>query len=123
MKNLKNKILIAVVGVLSFIGLPASAVEIKNPDSGFFVDNLGGQSTFRGILLFAITKILLPLTGMIAVFFIILGGYQYITSGANEELAESGKKTLQNAIIGLVIVILAYVIVTVVINTVTKGVE
>ena len=36
--------------------------------------------------------------------------------GYNEERAENGKKTIQNALIGLVIVILSFVIVTVVVN-------
>lgn len=62
-----------------------------------------------------INKILLPIAGTIAVLFIIIGGFQYITSGGNEELAEAGKKNLQNAIIGLVIVILSYVIIRVII--------
>lgn len=64
----------------------------------------------------------MPVVGLIAVFFIIWGGFQYITSGANEELAESGKKTLRNGIIGLVVIILSYVIVTVITNALFRGV-
>jgi len=67
-------------------------------------------------LIIKILNVLLTVAGLIAVLFIIIGGFQYILSGANEELAERGKKTLQNAIIGIVIIILAYVIVNV-INT------
>jgi threonine synthase len=42
----------------------------------------------------------------------------YITSAGNEETAEKGRKTAVNAIIGIVIIILAYVIVNVVANLV-----
>jgi hypothetical protein len=122
MKNIKNKFQAGLVIVSLLMAKVAFAVELKNPSSDFFVGSLGGDGGFGSIILFMITKILLPLTGIVSVFFIILGGYQYMASGANEEMAESGKKTLQNAIIGLVIVILSYVIVNVVINALAKGV-
>ena len=50
----------------------------------------------------------------IAVLFLIIGGFWYITSAGNEETAEKGKNTAINAIIGIVIIILSYVIVNVV---------
>ena len=56
--------------------------------------------------------------GAIAVVFIIIGGYQYIASGGNEETAEKGKKTLVNAIIGIVVIVLAYAIINVLVNLV-----
>lgn len=61
-----------------------------------------------------ISNLLLPIAGLVAVFFIIIGGFRYITSAGNDEAAEAGKKTLTNAVIGLVIVIFSYVIVSVV---------
>jgi len=66
-----------------------------------------------------IQNILLPIAGIVAVLFIIVGGFQYITSGANEEWAETGKKTLRNAVIGLVVIILSYIIVIVIANSLT----
>ena len=54
----------------------------------------------------------------IAVLFLIIGGFWYITSAGNEETAEKGKNTAINAIIGIVIVILSYVIVNVIANLV-----
>lgn len=50
----------------------------------------------------------------IAVLFLIIGGFWYITSAGNEETAEKGKSTAINAIIGIIIIILSYVIVNVV---------
>lgn len=66
----------------------------------------------QGLLFFA---------GMIAVVFIVIGGYRYVTSGGNEEAAEKGRGTLTNAAIGLIIIIMAYAIVTVVSNAITSG--
>ena len=57
----------------------------------------------------------------IAVLFLIIGGFWYITSGGNEETAEKGRNTAINAIIGIVIIILSYVIVNVVSNLVQSG--
>jgi amino acid transporter len=54
----------------------------------------------------------------VAVIFLIIGGYRYIASGGNEESAEKGKKSVVNALIGIVIIILSYVIVNVVANLV-----
>jgi hypothetical protein len=107
-------ILLAFVQVAPAV-LAANPGAVRPPDVG-----LPGSSTssISNTIVSVIKNILLPLAGIIAVLFIIIGGYQYMTSGANEELAESGKKTLQNSIIGLVIVILSYIIVNVVINAV-----
>lgn len=57
----------------------------------------------------------------IAVLFLIIGGFWYITSAGNEETAEKGKNTAVNAIIGIVIIILSYVIVNVVSNLVSSS--
>jgi hypothetical protein len=52
-----------------------------------------------------------------AVFFLVKGGYQYITSTGKPDSLESAKKTIQNAIIGLVIVLGASLFVSVLSNS------
>jgi hypothetical protein len=52
---------------------------------------------------------------------LILGGFWYITSAGNEALATKGKQTVINAIIGIVIIILAYVVLTAVVGFVTSS--
>jgi hypothetical protein len=49
-----------------------------------------------------------------AVLYIIYGGYMYITSAGDSKKAGTGRDTLTNALIGLVLIIFAYVIVQVV---------
>lgn len=63
-----------------------------------------------------IIEILLAIVGLISVLFLIIGGFRYVTSGGNEETTESAKKTITNSIIGIIIVILAFVIVRVITN-------
>lgn len=66
-------------------------------------------------------NVFLGIVGIVAVAFLIYGGFLYITSGGNEEQAESGKKVIQNSIIGIIIIILSYAIVTVIINAFKNG--
>jgi hypothetical protein len=54
----------------------------------------------------------------IAVIFLIVGGFKYITSGGNEDSAKAGRNSVIHALIGIVIIILSYVIVNVVANLV-----
>lgn len=72
-------------------------------------------------ILIRIIQILLAVAGLIAVIFLIVGGFRYITAAGNEETAEAAKKTITNAIIGIVVIILAFVIVRVVANAVIGG--
>lgn len=59
--------------------------------------------------------------GIVAVFMIIYGGYQTMTAGGNTQQATDGRKTLTNAIIGLIIVVFSYTVVNVVVNFITSG--
>jgi predicted permease len=63
-----------------------------------------------------ITRIFTIIVGAISVIMIIYGGFRYITSGGASDKVGSAKNTLIYAIIGLIIVALANVIVSVVIN-------
>lgn len=62
----------------------------------------------------------LYLSAIVAVIFIIIGGFMYITSAGNESQATKGRTTLVNALIGLTIIVLSYLIVQIVYNFLTK---
>ena len=79
----------------------------------------GAQSVTQ--LITDVLDILLIFAGAVAVFFVIIGGYQYLTSAGNEEAAEKGRKTLVNAIIGVVVIVMAFVIINVIVNLVSGG--
>ena len=81
--------------------------------------NCQSNGTVTGLIITVINW-LLALAALVAVLFLIIGGFWYITSAGNEETAEKGKSTAINAIIGLVIIILSYVIVSVVSNMVSN---
>ena len=73
-------------------------------------------------LIVNVIGLLLLFSGIIAVLFIIIGGFWYITAQGNDEQAEKGRKALTNAIIGIVIIAMAYAIIYVVQNTITGAV-
>ncbi len=90
----------------------------NNPFSGN--QGIAGSGSL-GQLAVAIISILLYLAGIIAVIFIIIGGYYYMTAAGNDARALSGRKTLVNALIGLGIVILSFLIVQIVTNFLVQG--
>lgn len=72
---------------------------------------------FSGTLL-AVTNWILGFAAAIAVLAIIWGGIQYLTSAGNQDQVRSGKDTIKNALIGLVVAGLAYAIVNLIVTTI-----
>lgn len=63
-------------------------------------------------------KFLLSIAGLIAVFFMTFGGYKWVIAGVSEQ-QEAAKKTIMHAIYGFVVVMLAFVIVSLIQTAVT----
>lgn len=89
------------------------------PDSPFKDPNAPVNSGSFADLAARVIRILLYFAGIVAVIMAIIGGYQIMTAAGNETQATNGRKTLTNAIIGLVIVILSYIIIQAVISFIT----
>lgn len=120
MRNIKLQKVTAAISLALLLVMPlAAAAQFRSPTAAG-TDPLPGQSTATEIIL-RIIQILLAIAGLVAVIFLIIGGFRYITAGGNEETAESAKKTITNAIIGIVIIILAFVIVRVISNALIGG--
>lgn len=66
-------------------------------------------ATFESIIGRVITMVL-ELLGAIFLILAIYGGYNWMTARGNEDMVEKAKKTITNAIIGLIIVLAAYAI-------------
>lgn len=90
--------------------------KIDNPAEGLLV----GTDDFRTLLV-DIIEILLYFAGGIAVLFLIIGGFQYIAARGNEETTEKAKKTITGAIIGIIIIVMAFAIVAIVNSLLTRG--
>jgi len=59
-------------------------------------------------------KFAIGLAGAVAVIFLVIGAINYFTAFGNEEKATKAKNTILWAIIGIVVIVLAEVIVTIV---------
>lgn len=70
-----------------------------------------GQSDILLVLLVIIDD-LLRIAGLVAIGFIIWGGILYLTSQGSPDQTQKAQNTLQNAILGLVICILAIALVS-----------
>lgn len=57
-----------------------------------------------------LVQFLLQIAGLIAVLFIVYGGFKYVTGGLIED-KESGKKAVIHAIIGLLVALSAWIVV------------
>ncbi len=64
---------------------------------------------------------LLGFLGLIMVLMAIWGGWKVLTSGAEDEGKEAGKKIIINAVIGIVIIFFAWTITSLVFGILTGG--
>ena len=99
-----------------FLGTIPAWYNGVNNESGDGCDiaspnDVGGIGPFIWIIVLNIVELLLVLAGYAAVLFIIYGGYKYMTSAGSSDGVASAKRTITNAVIGLVISIAAVAIV------------
>lgn len=73
--------------------------------------NPGGVPTDLGAAILAIVRTALLLVGVLALGFLVWGGFNYIVARGNEQQVEGAKTMITAAIIGIVIVGLSYAIV------------
>ncbi len=103
--NIIKKIFAADINIKNYgddIGLPGSS----NNNLPEIIANLVGY--------------VLSFIALIAVIMIIFGGFQWLTAAGDDERISSAKRTISSAIIGLVIVFLAWSIVSFVIGGITN---
>ena len=86
---------------------------IKSPDA------VGGLSNFIWKVVLNIIEMAIVIVAYIAVFFILYGGFQFLTGGANPSQIEKARKTITNAIVGLVIAMAAIAITNLVFGIIT----
>jgi hypothetical protein len=90
--------------------VPAPPEGIVPTGSDRTIENPLGNSTPQNVI-DNILIVVFGAAGLVAVAYLIIGGYQFITSQGNPDLATQAKGTITNSIIGLIIVLTAYIIV------------
>lgn len=71
-------------------------------------------------ILLAVFEILLRVAGLLAVIFVIYGGFQYLTSTGEPEKAKNARTTIINALVGVTIAMFATVIVNLVARNISR---
>lgn len=99
------KKIMAIGLALSFLLMPVVALA---------VDITPGTGTDAKVILANIQKWLTGVIGVIAVIFLIIGGLMYITAGGDQNRIVAAKATLTNAVIGIIIILLANAIIWVI---------
>ena len=69
----------------------------------------------------SIINVAYSLAAMVAIIYIIIGGYQFITSAGNPDIVEQAKSTITNAIIGLLIIVLSYLFIHFILTSIGAG--
>lgn len=92
---------------------PASDSSIKNPVLSDGLQSLSGVDFISQMLSTVVTLILV--VGSIAFFLMLLvGGFQWITSGGDKASVEAARNRLTQALVGLVILFAVFAIIAVV---------
>jgi hypothetical protein len=103
----------------SFLGLPTwyeylevdSECSIVGPTQGPDTDEINWAKA-AALIGIAVVEILLRVATLAAIGFVMYGGFRYMTSQGEPESTKNARQTIQNAIIGLVLALLATAIVS-----------
>jgi type IV secretion system pilin len=104
---------------ISFIGNLNAQVTSETPrnlkGAKTFMEDAGtgigyNTATTQEIFIGNLINVALSLIGIFFLILVILGGYQWMTAGGNEESIAKAKKRITNATIGLTVVLMAYAI-------------
>ncbi len=103
-----------VAGTVAAIALPTVASALSLEDLG---NTLGYGTADLKETVIKIINLVLGLLALIAVIMVIIGGFTWLTAGGNEEKVDKAKKIISAAVIGLIIVLLAWAVVIFVART------
>src|SRR5689334_15026423 len=119
---MKSKIKTAILGIFLLSGVFLQPVYVNGAD-GLRVcggsENISAGATDSSFcqlqdifkLIAKITNYLIGAAGLFAIVMIVVSGVRLITSIGNDSEVKKGKKGLTNAIIGFVLVLIAYLVI------------
>lgn len=98
---------------LLFLQASPALAEIEKPTAPTGI----GETSLKDLIT-TISSTLLLILGAVAVLFIIIGGFQYISSAGNPENVGKAKTTILYGVIGIIAALLSYAIVQFVITNI-----
>jgi uncharacterized iron-regulated membrane protein len=127
MKSISKKIFFIAILCLLFVSvLPvfAQKEELQNFGKAAYGEATATAQQHEGypiVIAGNIVNVFLGILGIVTVVLILYGGFLWMTAAGNEQRIEKAKKILEEAIIGLVIIVMAYAISYFVINQLLKA--
>ena len=114
MKELIKKLLTITIVTVAFFSVIGHRVSAQTTDdvcrgvavAGANCDENANTVTVNNVI-GVVINVLSTIVGIVAVVFIIIGGFKYITSSGDSSNVASAKNTILYAIVGLIIVALA----------------
>ncbi len=101
--------------IITAVAVSGNAAALSAIQEGANAAHGDGQPTMlfgNGGIISTITNIMLFIAGALAVIMIIIGGIRYATSGGNAASVTAAKNTILFSVIGLVVAIAAFAIVS-----------
>jgi len=92
----------------------------RNIVPGEIVTATGGEDSLIDLVR-TIINYFLGFLGILTLAIIIYGGFMYVTAGVNEAGADTGKKILTYAAIGIIVILLSFVIVNTLLGAAAPG--
>lgn len=111
MENFWKKVIAIAPGLLPAVARAQGGLSGVPPPTGTATGDLA-QVILR------IINYVLAIVGIVALAYLVYGGFMYITSAGNEDKVEAAKQIIINAVIGIVVIGVAAAIV----NFVIRGV-
>lgn len=109
--KIMNKVSTIVATTLGWVAVstPAALAQINTTYTGIS-SSLGSNDPIE--IVTSVINIVLSVLAIIAVIFILVGGFQWLTAAGNEEKVKSAQKTIVAAVIGLLIIMASWGIAT-----------
>ena len=83
--------------MLSFLIVHAQDVTIAPVQVGFTIPQFGDVLTF-------IIRFFFIIAGLVAMLYLLLGAFAWITSGGNKESVDKARDKIMNAVIGIILI-------------------
>ena len=118
-----SAVLVLSVAAVHVFGADALAQNFgtgRNIVPGEIVSATGGEDSLIDLVR-QILNYFLGFLGIIALAIVIYGGFMYVTAGVNDAGAETGKKVLTYAAIGIIVILLSFVIVNTLLQAAVPG--
>jgi len=120
-----SMLLIPVLGFGVALSVPAASVSAADcavtVSGGAQCAKSESQKSNIGVVIKTITNVLLFIIGAVAVIMVIIGGIRYTTSNGDSSQVTAAKNTILYGVVGVIIALLAYALVSFVVDSFTKS--